>query len=79
MRNSRQLEDPSPAEPEDAGCGVTRNHIGRRDRESGAEGRPKVSVPDELKDARIEATRNSIAGKAFERRDPGRPGDLAQG
>jgi len=79
MRNSRQLEDPSPAEPEDAGCGVTRSHIGRRDRESGAKGRPKVPEPDELKDARIEATRNSIAGTALEMQDSGQPGDLAQG
>jgi len=74
MRNSRQLEDPSPAKPEDAVCGATRRSIGRRDRDSGAEGRPKVPEPDELKDARIEATRNSIAGTAFERQDSGKPG-----
>jgi hypothetical protein len=74
MRNSRQLEDPSPAEPEDAGCGATRSPIGRRDRESGAEGQPKVPEPDELKDARIGATRNSIAGTAFEMQDSGKPG-----
>jgi len=29
MRNSRRLEDPSPAKPEDAGCGATRSHIGK--------------------------------------------------
>jgi len=79
MRSSRQLEYPSPAEPEDAGCGATRNFIGRRDRESGTAGRPGVPEPGELKDARIEATRNFVAGRAFERQDPGQPGDLAQG
>jgi hypothetical protein len=79
MRNSRQLEDPSPAEPEGAGCGATRSHIGRHDRESGAEGQPGVPEPDELKDARFEATRSSIAGRALEKRDSGQPGDRAQG
>ncbi len=38
MRDSRQLEDPSPAEPEDAGCGATCNYIGRHDRKSRAAG-----------------------------------------
>jgi len=40
---------------------------GRRSRE--------VSAPDVPKDERIGATRNSIAGTAFEMRCPGRPGD----
>jgi hypothetical protein len=74
MRDSRRLEDPSPARPEDAGCGATRNHIGRLDRDSGAEGQPKVPEPDVLKDARFGATRNAIAGTAFEMQDSGKPG-----
>jgi len=56
MRDSRRLEDPSPAEPEDAETGATRGLIGRRDRDSGTAGQPEVPVPDELKDARFRAT-----------------------
>jgi len=36
MRNSRRLEDPSPAESEDAARGATRSCIGRRDWKSRA-------------------------------------------
>jgi hypothetical protein len=72
MRDSRRLEDRSPAKPEDAGCGATRNLIGRRDWKSmAARGNPQARAPDVLKDARVEATRNSIAGAAFEMRDSG--------
>jgi len=74
MRDSRRLEDPSPARPEDEECGATRKPIGRRDRESGAQGQPKVPVPDALKDVRFGATRNSIAGTVFEMQDSGKPG-----
>jgi len=79
MRDSRRLEDPSPAKPEDAGCGATRSHIGRRDRGSRVEGRPKALALDALKDARIEVTRNSIAGRVIELRKSGKPGTSAHG
>jgi hypothetical protein len=39
----------------------------------------EVRAPGVPKDAGIEATRNSIAGVAFEMQNPGKPGDLAQG
>jgi hypothetical protein len=73
-RNSRQLEDPSPAKPEDAVAGATRGLIGRRNWKSEDSGRPGVSSPVALKDARFEATRKSIAGKAGRCRSRGNPG-----
>jgi len=41
MRNSRQLEDPSPAKPEDAGNGATRDLIDRRDQKAKNRGNPR--------------------------------------
>jgi hypothetical protein len=40
MRDSRKLEDPSPAQPEDAGFGETRNLIRRRCWRSEDSGKP---------------------------------------
>jgi hypothetical protein len=64
-RDSGQLEDPSPAQPEDAGTGAHRDLIDRRNGKSRVAGvTPGLEHPEALKDARFEATRRSIAGKA---------------
>jgi hypothetical protein len=65
IRTAGRLVDRSPAKPEDAGTGATRQSVsagatgGARLR-----GKPQASAPEVLKDARFEATRRSIAGKA---------------
>jgi len=68
MRDSGQLEPPSPAEPEDRATGATRESIRRHDWKSEA---ARLRAPDVLKDAKFEATRGSIPGTALEMQYPG--------
>ena len=59
--------------------GETRNHTGRRNWKSEAEGQPEASAPEAPKDARRGATRRSVAGKAGRCRNRGNPGDASAG
>jgi hypothetical protein len=64
MRDSRRLEDPSPARPEDAEAGATWRLIDRHNWKCNAAGKLEACPPEVLKDAKFEATRRSIAGRA---------------
>jgi hypothetical protein len=70
--------DRSPAKPEDAETGATRQIVS-----AGATGRvrlrgkPQASAPEVLKDAKFEATRRSIAGKAGRCESRGNLGDAS--
>jgi hypothetical protein len=59
--------------------GATRNHTERRNWKCGAEGQPKAPAPETPKDARREATRESVAGKAGRCRKRGNPRNASAG
>jgi len=60
-------------------CGATRNHTGRRNWKRGAKGQPEAPAPEAPKDARREATRESVAGTAGRCRNRGNPGNASAG
>jgi len=62
--NSGRPENSNQGKAGRCGCGATRSHTGRRSRMSIAVGKPKAPAPEAPKDARREATLDSIAGKA---------------
>jgi hypothetical protein len=76
---ARKLTDPSPAQPEDAGCRETCSLIGRYNWKSVAAGKPKATAPEVLKDGTFEATRRAIAGKAGRCKSRGDPGNASVG
>jgi hypothetical protein len=59
--------------------GKLSGHIGRRNWNSEDSGQPGDLMPEALKDARFEATRRSIAGKAGRCGSRGNPGDALRG
>jgi len=72
---TRQLEPPSPAVPEDAASGATRRphqevQLGHRSCEA-----TPATEPEAPKDEGAGVTRISIAGTDLEPHEPGRPGD----
>jgi len=64
MRDSVRTGDPSPAKAGRRAFGATRQLVGKQYWCSEYAGRPGFLKPVLLKDARVEATRNSIAGTA---------------
>lgn len=73
MRDSVATGDPSPAEAGRRVIGATREPVGKQYWYSEYAGRPGFLKPVLLKDARVEATRNSIAGTACRCRKRGDP------
>jgi len=64
MRDSVRTGNPSPAKAGRRAFGATRQLVGKQYWYSEYAGRPGFLKPVLLKDARVEATRNSIAGTA---------------
>jgi hypothetical protein len=59
--------------------GNSRNALAGATGSAKPRGKPQASAPDVLKDARFEATRRSIAGKAGRCGNQGNPGDASTG
>jgi hypothetical protein len=78
-RDSGQLEDPLPAQPEDAGTGETRGLIGRRNWKSEAVGATRGLMSRSAEGCEIRGNSKLHCRQGRKMQEPGQPGNSSTG